>query len=524
MKTDRFTVGKKFQYEFQWRLLSLGGALGIRGMAMENWQQATKLVSQQQVRKKNLEPGGHYEFRVRSVEDLPMGTLGDRSMWSDSLKVMLNREDFKPQTKPEVRAPEPMKAPAAAGHRHPVQHSKAQTAEPSKPRATGGPLGGAGAMPDLADYLAEEFDESDEDVEVPEKASATNVHKGLGKKKSSQWEKIDGQDPVKRTDSIFDKTFYHKVYSMNSTTAAQEVSSGEDDDDEDEEAHEVGEELDFDQSWRDEDEVWFDLHPPKYDMIKYQHEVRELPSLEGRVIGYLIPGAGVQAKRPKNFRKGGGLNAAGGYNWLFCRFHKVSRDSPPRKPVDGAPKGAQAKEWGWALINDKDPPSLGHVYLAKAAGVDEEEDGTSPLPSPSRINNFKKRAGVSFREDKAEEKEKEEEGGGDPAADKKFVYEDTPGLEEWTQYQDENGYPYYYNSVTGESRWEPPEWVEETDETSGAKYYVKLDSATAKPLHSTWSRPDMFAKLNREVEITEEEWDEYENDNFDEVDEYDEES
>ena len=154
MKNDRFTAGKRFQYEFQWRLLSLGGALGIRGMAMENWQQATKLISQQQVRKKNLEPGGHYEFRVRSVEEMSHGTLGDRSLWSDSLKVMLNREDFKPQTKPEVRAPEPKK-PATkesevplAGHRHPVQHPGPQASDPSKPRAGGEALwAGRGGCP-----------------------------------------------------------------------------------------------------------------------------------------------------------------------------------------------------------------------------------------------------------------------------------------------------------------------------------------------------------------------------------------
>ena len=30
---------------------------------------------------------------------------------------------------------------------------------------------------------------------------------GLGKKKSSQWERVDVEDPLKRTDSIFDKTF-----------------------------------------------------------------------------------------------------------------------------------------------------------------------------------------------------------------------------------------------------------------------------------------------------------------------------
>ena len=65
-----------------------------------------------------------------------------------------------------------------------------------------------------------------------------------------------------------------------------------------------------------------------------------------------------------------------------------------------------------------------------------------------------------------------------------------------------------------------PEWVKR--QTSGAKYYVKLDSNDARPLHSTWSRPEIFAKLNREfAAMTEDEW--YDDDVFDEeVDEVDE--
>jgi hypothetical protein len=40
----------------------------------------------------------------------------------------------------------------------------------------------------------------------------------------------------------------------------------------------------------------------------------------------------------------------------------------------------------------------------------------------------------------------------------------------WFEQLDESGYPYYYNQQTGESRWEPPEWVEEIDPSSGARF------------------------------------------------------
>lgn len=505
MKTDKYTAGKKFQYEFQWRLLSMG-ALGIRGMAMENWQQATKLIAATQVRKKNLQAGGHYEFRVRAVEELTSGMLGDRSYWSESLKVMLKQEDFKPQTKPDVRKPEPKTEPATAaskatkaGYRHPINHDASKP--PPATRAAGGPMGGAS---NYISQLEAEFELSDEE-EIPTEPPSPAA-KNLSRQSSSAWTAED--EPMKRTSSIFDKTFYRKVYSMNSTTPAEEVASEDDEDgDEDEEAHEVDDDLDLTQTWKDEDEMWFDLHPPKHNMIKYQHEVLELPSVNARVIGYLIPGAGVQAKRPRNSRRGGGLNADGGKNWLFCRFHKVNRDgaSPgDKEKSDGKRQPVESKEWGWALINEKEhSPHLGHTYLARAAGVDDDEG----VPLSASFKDPYSRA-------QSHSDAKDSSGSVPPPEERQYFYEDTD-CDVWNEYADENGHPYFVNSRTGESQWEPPEWVEETDETSGAKYYVRLDNNSSRPLHSTWSRPEIFAKLNREyAAMTEEEW--YDDEVFDE--------
>jgi hypothetical protein len=39
----------------------------------------------------------------------------------------------------------------------------------------------------------------------------------------------------------------------------------------------------------------------------------------------------------------------------------------------------------------------------------------------------------------------------------------------WMELVDVSGHAYYFNEATGESQWEPPEWVEERDPASGAK-------------------------------------------------------
>ena len=165
MKSDKFTAGKKFQYEFQWRLLSMG-ALGIRGMAMENWQQATKLIAAMQVRKKNLQAGGHYEFRVRAVEELPSGMLGDRSYWSESLKVMW-QEDFKLRTNQISERPNqsqylPQQRMKSLSQVISINQPRDFEAAPTA-RAAGGPLGGAY---NHISQLEKEFELSDEE-EIP---------------------------------------------------------------------------------------------------------------------------------------------------------------------------------------------------------------------------------------------------------------------------------------------------------------------------------------------------------------------
>lgn len=68
----------------------------------------------------------------------------------------------------------------------------------------------------------------------------------------------------------------------------------------------------------------------------------------------------------------------------------------------------------------------------------------------------------------------------------------------WIEMHDEeHDSNYFYNEKTGESRWTAPEWIEEIDESSGARYYMKLNTYDATALHSTWSKPSMFSRLVR---------------------------
>lgn len=47
------------------------------------------------------------------------------------------------------------------------------------------------------------------------------------------------------------------------------------------------------------------------------------------------------------------------------------------------------------------------------------------------------------------------------------------GVDIWVQkYDEQTGHYYYYNSNTGQSEWEAPEWIEEKDPTSGARYVI----------------------------------------------------
>jgi hypothetical protein len=61
--------------ELNWRNVAMMG--GVSSSSSSSWESAKKLISGTSCRKKNLEVGAVYEFRVRAIQDLPGGMLGE---------------------------------------------------------------------------------------------------------------------------------------------------------------------------------------------------------------------------------------------------------------------------------------------------------------------------------------------------------------------------------------------------------------------------------------------------------------
>lgn len=165
--------------------------------------------------------------------------------------------------------------------------------------------------------------------------------------------------------------------------------------------------------------------------------------------------------------------------WLYCQVHwkKVSPADNIKAKLFKGPQKIQEEEgeelpWGWVKRFHS-----------------------------TRADNHQFLVPVEPEEEAAAEVDEEEEDYDDFNVDlESFTYNrhKDPKVDVWYEHLDDQGNPYYYNSRTGESRWESPEWVEEMDKASGARYFVKLDKNDASPLNSTWSKPGQFARLVRQ--------------------------
>lgn len=454
--------------EFAWR------CTGPREI-VSGWQSSTRLVSGHRVRKKNLARGGQFEFRVRAVEDLVGGLLGDRSEWSDVLGVSL-------VTDPSLgKAPSAQKGEGLQDDEWEFVNVSDDDEDdrgkkPSAPSARSffgrqNPVGQSGRNLDRKDS---KLAWTDEVHSAGSAGSSQPQSPGLGKADKES----------------FNQTHYAKFYDHSADdTAGTNVSSADSGKSKPKSTkdgasseggssaaltsdHPPGDTA-TGQSWADEE--WYDLVPNTTSARarngpittpSYEHPVRRHPNVDSEMVGYLIPGLSVQARlAPAQTTSSKGS----GFNWLYVRYHMRAKGATSSAGSSKEPVG----EWGYSLRSEK-----GHVFLVRAETY-SEDDLSEPDEAPVDQASF------------------EVAGDGERAVPE-CAAAPSDCVDVWQEQWDEsNGCSYFYNPATGDSSWTSPEWIEELDQASGANYYVKVEPVGALPLHSTWSRPKSFARLVR---------------------------
>ena len=203
-------------------------------------------------------------------------------------------------------------------------------------------------------------------------------------------------------------------------------------------------------------EKLYELIPPK-GINNYEHPVRIEPTHGSTIIGYLLPGTCIVA-----------LAVAGIWGKVQC--HKKVRE------IDVKSVRSTRKEsdlLGWCLLKDT---TNKHLFLKSNEVINEDIEDEEEINKLQKISkSYNKKSDVNDLQ--ADIKKSEKTALLNKV--KKVIEQDVQPIEKnvrvnnidtWQEmFDDEGGYAYFYNSSTGETSWEAPEWVEETDPESGSK-------------------------------------------------------
>lgn len=270
-----------------------------------------------------------------------------------------------------------------------------------------------------------------------------------------------------------------------------------------------------------EKESWFELIPPSqvhlekfgktgstdsFDGSKrYKHVVREEPFKKSKKVGYLLQGVSVlgsaecgdwlkvkiHARTYRRASKASVKSLLGKNIWGWCQISvdghqyiqkanalassrtnltssasvteeappsknspvpKINTDAPPVKTMRGIPPSPLAKRTPKKSNTNSLPPlrsykdgDLKTVLTPKAKAKSPKKSNklklqTQQIAAPTGLKDERESNGAVLSE-----------------------------VSTWRELYDNFGNAYYYNPVTAESKWEPPEWVQETDPRTGAK-------------------------------------------------------
>jgi hypothetical protein len=159
----------------------------------------------------------------------------------------------------------------------------------------------------------------------------------------------------------------------------------------------------------------------------------------------------------------------------------------------GSGGGGGSLPWGWTRSRSvSEETHEVHWFLYPLAGPTHIDSSPSEMNDPHFHSHHHQPQQQEQREEQsskrhqaADRKQTNKKADEDEDEDNEEAYDkfDQPlggqgqghgqgGVDVWYEQWDElNRASYYYNAATGESQWESPEWVEETDPASGARYY-----------------------------------------------------
>ena len=207
------------------------------------------------------------------------------------------------------------------------------------------------------------------------------------------------------------------------------------------------------------EEVWYELIPPE-GINYYEHPVRLEPIHGSTIIGYLLPGTCVVT-----------LAVAGIWGKVQC--HKKVCDIGVHNVRSNK---NESDIWGWCLLEDKISK---HLFLKSNEiineDIEDEKDICQSQKTITKVMSKKSNINVVHIDANKEKKVATLTNTNKTSVIKQDVEPIVKNIrinniDTWQEkLDDEGGYTYFYNSTTGKTSWEAPEWVEETDPESGYK-------------------------------------------------------
>jgi curved DNA-binding protein CbpA len=232
--------------------------------------------------------------------------------------------------------------------------------------------------------------------------------------------------------------------------------------------------------------AWYQLTPPPDSITRRSlsgEPVRYIVSLHkytrlssSEIVGYLSNAREVLVKKISPPRAAGGAGGDVGGNWILAQAHWKNNTVGGGTGGDrgGAVWGyCQQSVWSEMLGREHQlfhPLTHSHTPQSQSHHKGQSPQQQQPKKRPKKFplnplnhNHPSSGGGGAARPgDDVDESE---------GYDSFYYQPDSKrGVDIWVQrYDEQTRHYYYYNASTGQSEWEPPEWVEEKDPASGAR-------------------------------------------------------